>query len=693
MAKHSTAVHDGPVTPGASPWERGREHWRDFRRKNDLSWPKSPLVNWTLGICVAILVAIGLFLAWFDWDRLRGPVARYASHATGRDVRIDGHLKVHLFSWTPSATVGGLKISNPRWAGPGDTAQIGQSMVQIRILPLIFGGKLDLTRVELDHPNLNLLKDAQGRESWNLNPNPDARAGKGPPIHTLVVRNGQLSYVDRKSRQSFAGRFTSADRASAEGPSGVFFDGTANLHQQPFHLTISGGPVVHLQRTRPYQFKAEVRGGTSHVTATGQLARPFDLNHVSGRLTVSGADLTNLYFLTGLALPNTPTYRLSGNFSRDGKRYAVRNLTGRVGDSDLNGSLSVDSTSGRPFLKGDLHSRTLVFEDLAALFGGGTTKASATPEQQAIASQMKAQQRILPDATLNVAKVRAMDGDVKYRAQTVRARYVPLRRIALHVRLDHGLLTLDPVSMDLTRGTVTGKVAINARGATPRTDLDLRASNIRVEDFMAKAGAEQAVTAPILARVRLSGSGNSVHAAAANANGGVTFVMTHGEVRKAFAELAGINAIKGLILLWSHNQDRTELRCAVAHFDVANGVMRSRRLVFDTGPVLIDGGGTVNLGSEALDLRLQGHTKKFRIGHLNAPVNIRGHLAAPSFKVDTGKIAAQGGLGLAVGVLLSPLAAILPFVDPGLAKDADCAGLVAEQASGKAPVKAVARGR
>jgi uncharacterized protein involved in outer membrane biogenesis len=665
-----------------------REGWRDFRSNNEFHWPKSPLVNWLFGVCVAILVAIAVFLAWFDWDKLRGPIARYASAATGRAVRIEGHLKVHLFSLHPWARVGGLRIGNPAWAGKGDTAAIGQSFVQIPLLPLIFARKLDLTRVELDQPNLYLRQDAQGRRTWSFSRDPNAPAKKGPPLHTLVVRNGHLRYLDDRKRIRFEGTFASTDADAPGARSGFRFAGTGDLHQAPFRLTISGGPIVHLRKDRPYEFNADIRQGGTHVIAHGRLSRPFDLNHARGRLSVSGPDLSDLYFLTGLALPNTPPYRLSGAVTRADKRYAIDGMTGRVGDSDLEGALSVDSTSGRPFLKGDLVSRSLVFEDLAALFGAGTTKASASPDQKAVAAQMKAQRRLFPDATLQIERVRKMDADVRYRAHSIRARFLPIRSGHVRVRLDHGLLTADPLEMNFNRGSISGRVAVNARGAVPVEDLDMRVSNARLEDFMAKASGQQSLTGKVLARAKLHGVGNSVHAAAANASGGVTLVVPQGQIRKAFAELTGINAIKGLILLWSKNQENTELRCAVAHFDVNGGVMRVRRLVIDTGPVLVDGSGSVNLGAESMNLQLNGHPKKFRIGHLNSPIDVKGPLVAPRFSLEGGKIAAQAGIGAALGALLSPLAAILPFVDPGLAKNANCSALVAEQASVKAPVKA-----
>lgn len=680
-------THASAAAPALPSWGGMRDGWRSFRSRHEFNWPRSPLVNWLLAICTVVLIGTAIFLAWFNWDRLRGPIARYASEQTGREVRIDGHLHVHLFSLNPWATVEGLKVGNPAWAGPGRTAAIDRSLVQIKLLPFLFSQRIDLTRVELDKPDLYLLKDQKGRRTWNLGKDPEAQGGKTPPIHTLIVRGGKLRYIDEQKRISFNGAFTSTDADTPTAKSGFRFQGSGDLHQAPFQLTVSGGPIVHIQRDRPYEFDADVRQGSTHLTAHGSLSRPFDLDQARGRLSASGPDLSELYFLTGLALPNTPPYRLSGAVVRSGKRFSIDGMTGRVGDSDLEGALSVDATSGRPFLKGDLSSRSLLFEDLSAMFGGGSLKPSASPEQKAAAATLKAQRRLFPDATLQVDRVRKMDADVRYRAHSIRSRFVPVRAGSVRVRLDHGLLTADPLQLDFTHGRVVGAVVLNARGTSPMVDTDMRVSGVRLEDIMAKASGQQTLTGAIMARAKLHGTGASVHQAMSNASGGVTVVVPQGEIRKAFAELTGINAIKGLILLWNKNQERTELRCAVAHFEVNGGVMRARRLVMDTGPVLIDGSGSVNLGSETLDLQLKGHPKKFRIGHLNSPIDVKGPLAAPHFSLQGGQIAAQVGVGVALATVLSPLAAILPFVDPGLTKNANCSALVAEQAAVRAPVK------
>jgi len=62
-----------------------------------------------------LLVAVAIALAFADWNALRGPVARYASHVLERRVTITGPLNVHVFSSTPRVEVYGLSVDTPKW--------------------------------------------------------------------------------------------------------------------------------------------------------------------------------------------------------------------------------------------------------------------------------------------------------------------------------------------------------------------------------------------------------------------------------------------------------------------------------------------------------------------------------------------------------------------------------------------------
>ena len=92
---------------------------------------------------------------------------------------------------------------------------------------------------------------------------------------------------------------------------------------------------------------------------------------------------------------------------------------------------------------------------------------------------------------------------------------------------------------------------------------------------------------------------------------------------------------------------------------------------------MITGEGSIDLESEGFDLTLQGHPKHPRL-RLRTPVFVHGSWKHPVFGVEMGKPAVQAGGAVALGVLLSPLAAMLAFVDPGLAKDVNCAAVLAQ---------------
>ena len=125
------------------------------------------------------------------------------------------------------------------------------------------------------------------------------------------------------------------------------------------------------------------------------------------------------------------------------------------------------------------------------------------------------------------------------------------------------------------------------------------------------------------ARAKLHARGNSVRKAAANATGAVTFVVPSGAMRKAFAELTGIDVLNGLGLLLTNDKSSTGLRCAVAQFDARDGTLTAKQLTLDTDDVLVQGQGTVNLKDETLDMSVNGSPKAFRIGRLRAPITIR----------------------------------------------------------------------
>ncbi len=676
------------------PLQRARDwshrQWQGAREtlKHPAAHKKAAITG---GVFLALAIALAILIAIWDWNWFRGPLARFASARMNREVQITGNLDVKLWSWTPGMTVEGVTIADPKWAGGGRMAQFDRIAVRVRLLPLL-KGQVDLPLLQFDRPQVKLYVDQQGRKTWDFSDGKKKdEPTRLPPIRNFIINDGQLQYRDVKKGLTFGGTINARERLNNNNP-GFQLSGQGAINKAPFNLRVTGGPLLNIERDKPYPFDADLRAGDTVITARGAVPKPFDLGQFHMNATARGPDMAQIYGLTGVALPNTPPYSLRARVVRDDKLYKLTNIGGKVGDSDLSGTASVQLGRERPMIKANLLTRSLDFDDLGAFFGGSpSTKPgeTASPEQKAVAQTLASQQRILPDSTLAVERIRAVDADVTYKAVSIRDTPINLTAASVRVKLNDGLLRAEPLTLSLPQGQVAGMIQLNARKATPVTDLDLRLTGARLEQLLpVKFGGGQPFAGALVGRAKLTGEGNSVHKAFANADGQVTLVVPGGEIREAFAELMGVNVTKGLGLLLSKDQSMTPIRCGVANFQARDGVLTADRFVFDTGPVVVTGGGTINMDTERMAFRAQGHSKEFRLVRLLLPVTAQGPLLKPKLGVEPGKAIAQGGIAVALGSLISPLAAILPFIDPGLAKDANCSALLTEASGKGAPVKA-----
>src|SRR5579864_6466255 len=657
------------------------------------------VARWLAVSLGAILLAALLALALLDLNVLKHPIERMASARSGRSVVIDGRMRARIFSLTPAVTLDGLTVGNP----PGEPApamlHTERLQLHVKLLPLLLG-RVIFERIEMDKPVLYLHRDSEGHANWTFAASKPSAQAAAPPVRlpivrNLLVRDGRLTLKDEMLHLDVDAQVHAHERATQEDPQAFQLVGTGTINKQPLRVHLIGGPLLTLQPDRPYPFTVHVEAGSMRLDSDGVVRKPFDLGRVGLVLRASGTDLADLYYLTQLAFPKTPPFQLRASIERDGTRIRVDPVAGEIGRSDVHGALNIDMSRKRPDVTGALVSKQLRLSDLAESLGGkplpeappagSLSKAApraAASKHEAPPATAPPQARLLPDARLQVDRVRAMNADVQFTATSVEAGTVLLKQVALHIKLNEGVLSLDPMEMQMPQGRLRGTAVIDARGKAPATRLDLRMSDIQLAQFKGKSpDAKAPLTGSLQARLVAAGSGDSLHDFAAAADGTATFVLPHGEINAAFAELTGVDVAHGLGLLLKGGQDREEVRCGIAQFNIQNGTMRVQDFVVDAKDVRITGRGEVRLGPEELDLSLRGEPKKFRLARLKAPVRITGHLLKPSIGLAAGPAVKQGAIATALGVALTPLAAVIAFVDPGLAKDADCAALLGDSAA------------
>ncbi|MBV9696693.1 MAG: AsmA family protein [Gammaproteobacteria bacterium] len=635
----------------------------------------------TLG---ALILLIVLVLAVFPWQRLKHPIERMASAHLGRPVRIEGALRAHVWSFNPTFTLEGLTIADPPWEERPLMLRIERLQLQLQLLSLL-RSNLVLPRIEVQHPDLYLHRERSGRVNWSFESQaPTNERAKKPPklpvVRDLLIEGGTLTILDDIRRLKVQGTIVARQEGSQQDPQALRIAGDGTLNRERFAMQVTGGPIMNLQPGDPYPFDLHVSAGDMWLEADGKLRRPFDLADLILTFQVRGRDLADLFYLTQITLPNTPPYTLRFDLDRKGNAVKLSRLAGTLGESDISGDADLDFSRKRPAASGKFTSRRLRMRDFVASVGTPTGAPSKLQPQKAAPPPPKPHDpnaRLFPDSRLQVERVRIMDADVDYRAESVELGTVPVRQLAMHIKLQDGVLGLAPVRFTLDQGQVEAESRIDAREDVPRVKLDAHLKDLRLDQFKGKAPDAKPPLAGVLqARTRLEGRGDSVHRVLADANGTFTAVLPEGEINAAFAELTGINVVNGLGLLLKKSDAREPIRCGLAAFDVRNGVMQARTLVVDTQDVRITGKGEIRLGPEQLGLEIKGQPKKLRIARLRTPIELRGHLMDPHIGIDVGATAKQGAVAAALGAAVAPLAALVAFVDPGLAKNENCAALL-----------------
>jgi hypothetical protein len=652
--------------------ERIVSDFRDFR----FTW--RGFIKWSGAVLLGLLVGAVFALYFLDWNQMRGPIGHWLSHRTGREVRIDGNLAVKLFSWQPSAEAGDVYVGNPSWLASSQPGRIGKPQaatvkdfrIEVRLAPLIWGD-LVVPLVKIEQPDVLIVRDASGRTNWDNGSG--NHAWKIPPIQRFLITDGHVRIDDAIRKLHFTGTVNSQENLGGKG--GAFTltgDGTLNLSK--FLADVKGGPLIHVDQSKPYDFTADVKAGTTHAVIHGAITQPFHLDRYTASVDVSGPTLSDLYFLTGLVLPNTPAYQMTLAVERDGTNYRLNDINAVMGKTDLHGNLVVDMSGDIPALTGRMASRVLALEDLGPLVGGGRN----APVQS---------HYLLPQTPLHTERLRRTNAEVDYSAAKVASRDFPLTSLDTHISVQGGVLNLKPLAFGFTQGKLAGSIRVDARKDIPTSSVDARITDIRAENFI--KGGDKPISGMLEARAVLTGTGKSVHETASSASGTVTAVVPSGGMRHSLAEWTGVDVLSALSLNLAGDNSNTNLRCAVASFGAKDGVMTSQQLVIDTDPVRVDGSGSISLRDETLDLKLQGKPKHFQLMRLRAPITMKGPWAHPSLGLEAGPAMTQGGIAVALGVV-NPFAAILAFIDPGLAKDANCGPLLADARARGTPVKRVA---
>ncbi len=627
-------------------------------------------------IAALLFAALVVLILLFDWNWFKRPLERVVEARTGRTFKIDGDLDVDLGRVT-SVRMGKLRFGNAAWSNEPTMASADRAQVDFELWPLVSRRQARIPWIRLSAPRLLLETGPKGAGNWVFG---DRTGESTVQFERIWIDDGRLQFFDAAKKTDID---ISVDSAKSDGGNTappIDISGKGRWTGNAFKLSgRAESPLALADSNEPYRIDLRASAGPTTAHARGTLTDPFKFRDFYLRLALAGQNLEDLFPLIGVATPATPPYRFDGRLTRKDTTWHYDNFNGVVGDSDLGGSAAVTVGRERPLLVADLVSKRLDFDDLAGFVGappqaGGGE--ATNPELEAQAAALAASPRLLPDTPYNLAKLRSMDADVRWKAHRINAPKLPIDDMDAHLKLDAGVLQLVPLNFGVASGDIRSTIRMDAREKVIRTNARISARRLDLSKLFPDVKLTRDAVGRVGGDIALSGTGNSIAAMLGSADGDIALGMGRGQISNLLMELAGIDIAEALKFLVT--KDRTvPIRCAFGDFSVDDGLMQSRALAFDTVDTIIVGNGRISLKDETLDLELRPRPKDRSILALRSPLVVGGSFKDPSFHPDLKRLGLRGAVAIALGSIAPP-AALLATLELGPGKDSNCGGKYAK---------------
>jgi uncharacterized protein involved in outer membrane biogenesis len=666
------------------------------------------ILVWIAVAIVALLVALILFIALFDWNHARPWIDQRVSSSLGRPFAINGDLSLHwsrnpdsggLARWVPwpRFTAHDISIGNPDWAERRHFATLEEIHFSLAPLALI-GHTIDIPSLKLVAPSVDIERDKQGRDNWTFRfTQPGGGGGWKLHLGEVAFDAGKIRIDDEKQELHLdivvkplrkAIPFDQVAPPASKAPSGApaphtgepyWFGWTANGTWRGAKATGSGkiGSVLAVSSaSMPFPVQADLRLADVHIALTGTLTDPMHLGALDLYLTASADSMSHLYPLTGVILPPTPAFSTDGRLVariREGT-FKYEDFDGKVGKSDLHGSATYATAGKRPKLTGQITSNTLDLADLGPLIGADSNASKARRGDE----RKQPADKLLPVETFNTDRWRQMDADVTFTGKRiVRKAALPIQDLSAHLVLDDGKLTLDPVRLGAAGGDIKANIVLNGREDPMHGKADLDVRHLQLRKLFPTVKLMNTSLGQINGDAALTGDGNSVAALLGTSDGEAKLLVNNGTVSKLLLEEAGLN-IANIIVTKLAGDEPVQINCAAADLVAKNGVWQSRLFLVDTDTMTINVDGKIDFRNETLDFTIHPHSKGVRVLSLRSPLYLRGTLKHPSAGVEKGPLLARAAGAAILGTVAAPFAALAAMIAPSHEDDNACVGVMAK---------------
>lgn len=537
-------------------------------------------------------------------------VEQELSGAIGRPVRIEGPMKLTVF---PDL---GIRAEQVVVANvPGGQAPYLAQADDIRIAAsfrALFGGRIEVSQVVVDHPDFRFEVDSRGRANWNIAPAEGRQSGLLDRMKTSVA---EVKLADGTARYEDARTNTREDIQNLDATLD-WFGKTLALEGE---LTDSGERIAFVAKA--FDPTALVNARASHV----DLSLTSDLVQASfkGALTLNGPANGALKFDTpslrklaawrGRSLPNVGglgPLSIQAHLYRGTASYTLANLKLALDNTAITGALTVDNSQTTSLFKGALALDRLDIDPYILPPG-------AQPSARADAWDT---------APFDLALLTLFDADLTLDIGSLNIRSLNVQRAKIPVVLKAGVLDTRFEQFALYGGTGTMYLHVDASDPVPAFHARFAAHRFAARPFFANMLGVTGIDGTGELSLDATARGQSVAAVMRNLWGRGDVAITEGAIRGADLELAGRAVHLGSPDAAFADTAAMTFGVLRGSFALAHGELRNEDFGLSNPIVEILGGGTIDLGARKLSFAFR---PRARLEHDDRPMNTISDFSAP----------------------------------------------------------------